>query len=95
MANGQATDRQEPRRKGRRERGRSGARLEGVVGQDARDVNRGGVIVRPFIAVALWQAADGSTFLVGMYLSGAAVITLISLFLTKETKDMDYEGLSS
>jgi metabolite-proton symporter len=54
-----------------------------------------GASVAPFIAVALWQAADGSTFLVGMYLSGAAVITLISLFLTKETKDMDYEGLSS
>ncbi len=54
-----------------------------------------GASVAPFIAVALWQAADGSTFLVGLYLSGAAVLTLISLFLTKETKDMDYEGLSS
>src|SRR6185312_12792240 len=32
-----------------------------------------GASVAPFIAVALWQAANGSTFLVGMYLSAAAV----------------------
>ncbi|EMY32271.1 metabolite-proton symporter [Arthrobacter crystallopoietes BAB-32] len=54
-----------------------------------------GAAVAPFIAVALWQAAGGSTVLVGLYLSGAAVLTLVSLLLTKETKDVDYEGQSS
>jgi metabolite-proton symporter len=54
-----------------------------------------GASVAPFIAVALWQAADGSTLLVGMYLSAAAVLTLIALLLSKETKDMDYENQSS
>ena len=54
-----------------------------------------GAALAPFVAVALWQAAGGSTVLVGLYLSGAAVLTLVSLFLSKETKDMDYEGVSS
>lgn len=49
-----------------------------------------GAAVAPFIAVALWQAAHGSTFLVGMYLSSMAVLTLIALFLMKETKDLAY-----
>ncbi|WP_285726646.1 MFS transporter [Psychromicrobium xiongbiense] len=48
-----------------------------------------GAAVAPFIAVALWQAAKGSTWLVGIYLSSMAVLTLISLFLSKETKDTD------
>ncbi|CEA07545.1 Inner membrane metabolite transport protein YhjE [Arthrobacter saudimassiliensis] len=51
-----------------------------------------GAAVAPFIAVALWQAANGSTWLVGVYLSSMAVLTLIALFLTKETKDVDYEN---
>jgi metabolite-proton symporter len=54
-----------------------------------------GAAVAPFVAVALWQAAGGSTLLVGLYLSGAAVLTLVALLLSKETKDMDYEGVSS
>ncbi|KRF05050.1 MFS transporter [Arthrobacter sp. Soil782] len=45
-----------------------------------------------FVAIALWQAADGSTFLVGLYLSAAAVLTFIALWLTRETRDNDYEN---
>ena len=51
-----------------------------------------GAAVAPFIAVALWTAADGSTWLVGLYLSVMAVITLVALILSKETKDVDYEA---
>lgn len=49
-----------------------------------------GAAVAPFIAVALWQAAGGSTFLVGLYLSSMAVLTFIALLIMKETKDVDY-----
>jgi metabolite-proton symporter len=49
-----------------------------------------GAAVAPFIAVALWQAADGSTWLVGAYLSVMAAITLVALLLTRETKDVAY-----
>lgn len=49
-----------------------------------------GAAVAPFIAVALWQAADGSPVLVGVYLSSMAVLTLIALFIMKETRDLDY-----
>ncbi|MBG6224103.1 metabolite-proton symporter [Arthrobacter sp. CAN_A2] len=45
-----------------------------------------------FIAVALWQAADGSTVLVGAYLSVAAVATFIALWFSRETRDNDYEN---
>ena len=38
-----------------------------------------GAAVAPFIAVALWQAAGGSTWLVGLYLSSMAVLTLVAL----------------
>ncbi|MCI1984774.1 MAG: MHS family MFS transporter [Bifidobacteriaceae bacterium] len=51
-----------------------------------------GAALAPIIAVALWSAAGGGTWLVGVYLAGASVLTLISLILTKETKDMDYAG---
>ncbi|WP_146363504.1 MFS transporter [Arthrobacter yangruifuii] len=54
-----------------------------------------GAAVAPFIAVALWQAADGSPWLVGVYLSSMAVLTLIALFVTKETRDVDYENNAS
>jgi metabolite-proton symporter len=50
-----------------------------------------GAAVAPFIAVALWQAAGGSTWLVGVYLSAMAAITLVALLLSKETRDMEYE----
>jgi metabolite-proton symporter len=49
-----------------------------------------GAAVAPFIAVALWQAAAGSTWLVGLYLSLSAVVTLVALRLSKETRDSDY-----
>lgn len=51
-----------------------------------------GAAVAPFIAVALWSAGGGSPFWVGIYLSAMAVITLISLLLGKETKDIDIEA---
>ncbi|MCC3280211.1 MHS family MFS transporter [Arthrobacter sp. zg-Y40] len=54
-----------------------------------------GAAVAPFIAVALWQAADGSPWLVGIYLSSMAVLTLVALFVTKETRDVDYENNTS
>ncbi|MHA7269352.1 MFS transporter [Arthrobacter sp. HLT1-20] len=49
-----------------------------------------GAAVAPFIAVALWQSAGGSPVLVGVYLSAMAVLTLIALFIMKETRDLDY-----
>jgi metabolite-proton symporter len=51
-----------------------------------------GAAVAPFIAVALWQAADGSPFYVGIYLSVMAVLTLVALLLSTETRDIDYES---
>ncbi|WP_293698025.1 MFS transporter [uncultured Agrococcus sp.] len=51
-----------------------------------------GAAIAPFIAVALWTVGEGSTFWVGVYLAGAALVTLLALFLTHDTKDIDYEG---
>ncbi|RTL50218.1 MAG: MFS transporter [Bradyrhizobiaceae bacterium] len=48
-----------------------------------------GAAVAPFIAVALWNAGGGSPFLVGVYLSAMAVLTLIALLLGRETRDVD------
>ena len=47
-----------------------------------------GAALAPFVAVALWTAADGSPFWVGVYLSGAAVLTLVALLISRETKDV-------
>jgi MFS family permease len=47
-----------------------------------------GAAVAPFIAVALWSAGGGP-FWVGVYLSAMAVLTLISLLIGRETKDVD------
>jgi len=47
-----------------------------------------GASLAPIVALGLWTAA-GNIFFVGLYLSGAAVITLIALLLTRETKDTD------
>ena len=49
-----------------------------------------GASIAPYVAVALWTAAGGSVVWVGVYLSGAAVITLIALRLSSETRDLDY-----
>jgi metabolite-proton symporter len=45
-----------------------------------------------FVAIALWKVADGSTFLVGLYLSIAAVLTFVALWISRETRDRDYEN---
>jgi MFS family permease len=45
-----------------------------------------------FIAIALWQAAGGSTWLVGFYIAAAAVLTFIALWITRETRDVEYEN---
>ena len=50
-----------------------------------------GAAVAPFIAVALWGASGGSVLLVGIYLSAMAAITLVALFISKETRDRDFE----
>ncbi|GAA2180070.1 MFS transporter [Leucobacter tardus] len=50
-----------------------------------------GAALAPIVAVWLWTLAEGSPGLVGIYLSGAAVLTLISLILTKETKSINME----
>ncbi|MFE7816409.1 MFS transporter [Streptomyces sp. NPDC057433] len=47
-----------------------------------------GAAVAPFIAVALWEAGDGSPWLVGVYLSSMALLTLVALIVGKETKDV-------
>ena len=49
-----------------------------------------GAALAPIIAVALWAAADGSPWLVGVYLSAMSVLTFIALLLSPETKDLDY-----
>jgi metabolite-proton symporter len=51
-----------------------------------------GAAVAPFIAVALWGASHGSTWLVGLYLSAMAVITLVALLMSRETRDVDYSA---
>ncbi|GLJ94900.1 MFS transporter [Microbacterium dextranolyticum] len=50
-----------------------------------------GAAVAPSIALGLWAAADGQPWLVGVYLTGSAVLTLIALVLSRETRDVDYE----
>lgn len=51
-----------------------------------------GAAVAPFIAVWLWEMAKGSPVLVGVYLSAMSVLTLIALYVSKETRDLDYEN---
>ncbi len=48
-----------------------------------------GAALAPIIAVWLWGLADGSPVYVGWYLAIAAVITLVSLIFTPETKNVD------
>ncbi|MEV7082138.1 MFS transporter [Streptomyces sp. NPDC093516] len=50
-----------------------------------------GAAVAPFIAVALWEAGDGSPRLVGLYLSAMALLTLIALLLGKETRHVSLD----
>jgi metabolite-proton symporter len=51
-----------------------------------------GAAVAPFIAVWLWEMAKGSPVLVGVYLTVMSVLTLFALFMSKETRDLDYEN---
>ena len=51
-----------------------------------------GAAVAPFIAVYLWQQADGSVWLVGLYLSAMALFTLFALIISRETRDIDYNS---
>jgi hypothetical protein len=50
-----------------------------------------GAALAPIVAVRLWNIGKGSPLYVGLYLSGAALITFVSLLLTKETKGVDFE----
>jgi metabolite-proton symporter len=50
-----------------------------------------GAALAPLIAVALWAAAGGSAWLVGVYLSAMGVLTFVALLLSKETKNVDYD----
>ncbi|GAA1409291.1 MFS transporter [Glutamicibacter uratoxydans] len=45
-----------------------------------------------FVAIALWNAGGGNTLGVGIYLAVAAVLTLVALFLTRDTSDVDLEN---
>ncbi|MFZ6992344.1 MFS transporter [Curtobacterium sp. RRHDQ66] len=48
-----------------------------------------GASLAPTIALALWKA-DGNIFLVGLYLTIAAVVTLVALLFIRETKGGDF-----
>ncbi|WP_313813265.1 MFS transporter [Glutamicibacter sp.] len=45
-----------------------------------------------FVAIALWNAGGGNTLGVGLYLAAAAVLTLVALFFTRDTTDVDLEN---
>lgn len=44
----------------------------------------------PIVLVALWQKLGGSLWLVGLYLTVAAVLTLVAILIGRETKHVDY-----
>ena len=50
-----------------------------------------GAAVAPFIAVWLWGAADGSPFLVGVYLSAMGLLTLLALAVGRDTRNLDID----
>ncbi|MGW7287552.1 MFS transporter [Streptomyces sp. NPDC054847] len=50
-----------------------------------------GAAVAPFIAVALWEAGDGSPWIVGVYLSAMALLTLVAVVLGKETQHISLD----
>ncbi|SDQ77821.1 MFS transporter [Microbacterium sp. cf332] len=51
-----------------------------------------GAALAPLVATALWATAGGSPVLVGLYLTASAVLTYIALYLSKETKDIEYDS---
>jgi metabolite-proton symporter len=50
-----------------------------------------GAALAPIVAVWLWDVGAGNPWLVGVYLTGAGVLTLVALLLGKETKDVDID----
>jgi metabolite-proton symporter len=50
-----------------------------------------GAALAPFVAVWLWNVGNGSPALVGVYLAVMATITLVALFIGKETKNVDID----
>ncbi|KQS14385.1 MFS transporter [Curtobacterium sp. Leaf183] len=50
-----------------------------------------GASLAPTIALALWKP-DGDIFLVGLYLTIAAVVTLVALLLVRETRGTDWSA---
>jgi metabolite-proton symporter len=51
-----------------------------------------GAAVAPFIALALLNVA-GTPILVGVYLSSMALLTIIALLISRETRDSDYSNV--
>ncbi|WP_129662166.1 MFS transporter [Rothia uropygialis] len=52
-----------------------------------------GAAITPYVAV--WLNAQGGVSAVGWYLAGAAVITMIALLISHETRDVDLAAVSS
>ncbi|RQP11035.1 MAG: MFS transporter [Microbacteriaceae bacterium] len=52
-----------------------------------------GAAVAPFIAVWLWSVGEGSPVWVGVYLAVMATLTLVSLLLGRETKDVELDDV--
>ncbi len=50
-----------------------------------------GAALAPIVAVALWEAAGGAPWLVGLYLSAMGALTFFALLKAPETKDIAYE----
>lgn len=50
-----------------------------------------GAAVAPFIAVWLWSTADGSPWLVGVYLSSMGALTFLALAFGRDTRSLDIE----
>ncbi|WP_254910552.1 MFS transporter [Gulosibacter sp. 10] len=53
-----------------------------------------GAGIAPSVFVALWSVGEGSPVWVGVYLAGAAVLTIVALLFSKETKGYDYANTS-
>ena len=49
-----------------------------------------GAAPAPYAMIALWQLLDGRLWLVGGYLTLAAIITIVALLIGKETREVDY-----
>ncbi|WP_129659709.1 MFS transporter [Rothia halotolerans] len=51
-----------------------------------------GAAITPYVAV--WLNASGGVAAVGWYLAGAAVVTMIALFVSHETRDLDLDDVA-